>query len=191
VDSALQLAIGILHADAAENGSDSFFDLWARPHKARVGGTEVEVRLGDSAFTRAPEDEWIRRDLGIPKGVALAASDDAYVHELFGGTKPNINTSPMASLRRTAGLNAGAVAWVANRRETSAITGPEDLRDAPGFGDSASGGAPEGIAFASSLFLVNATIRREGRPPENHSWVLTRHGADVDVVYSGSGGALP
>ncbi len=185
--SALQFAIGILKADAATNDFDSFADSWTKPHRVSLGETDIEVRIADSVFLRVPEDEWIRQDLGIPDDVCIVATEDLHVHDLFVRMKPNINTAPLRALRRAGGLSAEAIAWVKKRRQQQALTRSEDLSGAPGFSLEDYRRNLASVAFASGLFVADATIRREGESPQRCYWVLRREGKAIRVVYSGYG----
>jgi len=185
--SALQFVIGILQADAAASSYDSFADAWTRPQSVTIGTTSIELKISDSVFNRVPDDEWTRQDLGIPKGVSLVATEDLFVQDLFARIKPNINTASAAILRKSAGLNTDAVAWLKKERQGRAFTGVEDFRGAPDYDRSKYENSLSGVTFASSLFLAEATIKREGEAPERCYWALKRSGKDVCVLYSACG----
>ena len=187
VNSALEFAIGILRADAAENDCDGFSDLWVRPHSVSMGELEIEVKLADRVFSRVPEDEWARYQFGVPDGVSMVESEDPYVHEVLEGARPNLNTAPIGVLQRASGLSAEAVAWVRKTREEQPFAELDDFREAPDYGGERYGRMLEGISLRSTIFVAEATIRRAGEPERKHWWVLERQGSAVNVVYANSG----
>jgi hypothetical protein len=186
--SALQLAIGILRTDAGLNAHDCFGDLWARPHTVEVAGARIRVELSDRAFARIPDDGWLRHDYGVPEGVNLLTSEDPAVHALLDAAPPNVNTGPLSLLSRRYGISNESVTWLRGRREAAPLLGPHDFASAPGFTTEAARRRAEGFAFASRVFLAEATVSRPGEPDRPLYWVLQRSGADVAVLYSGPGG---
>jgi len=183
VDSALQLAVAILRADAGLGQSDSFGDLWARPHEAQVGDAGIVLTIGDYPFFRVPEDEWLMHDYGIPKGVALVASRDPYVRRLFENVRPNVNTAPMPVLAASMAAPNEAMVWLRGQRLRRVFARPDDFEEAPGYRDRFRDVAGK-VAFRSPLFLAEAGIRRAGQDEERHQWILAREGDEVAVLYS-------
>jgi type II secretory pathway component PulK len=181
VQSALQLAIGILREDARAGHWDGFGDVWARPHAASVGGAEIAVRISDWAFSGLTEDRWVLHDAGIPEGVTVLAAEDPYVRGLFARVRPNVNTAPLAALS-AAGLSADAVRWIGRTRQQSPLAGLDDLAKAPDYSPDRYRPLLDGVSVTSNLFLVEATIRRAGEKDRQAGWVLWRNGRDVRVV---------
>lgn len=184
VDSALQLAVAVLRADARLGGQDSFDDLWARAHRAEVGGAEIELAIGDHPFAGVPEDEWLRHDCGIPLGIAVVASRDPYVGRLFEDVPPNVNTAPVPVLAACLAAPDEAMVWLRRERLRRVLAGPDDFREAPGYDRGQFREISGKVAFTSSLFLAEAMIRRHGQDEERRQWVLAREGDELAVVYS-------
>ena len=183
--SGLQLAIGILRADAANGEYDAFGDLWTHPHQVRVGDSEIEVALSDWVLARMADDPWIHYESGIPEGVTMLANEDPTVARLLSDATPNVNTAPLAVLAKHSGFSENELRWLQQERTQRALTGLDDFRDAPDFDAGRFQGLLTGLDFRSRVFLAQATIRRDNQPDRICYWVLRRNGDKVAVIYAG------
>ncbi len=184
VTSALQAAVGLLRCDADEDTHDSFDDVWAAPQDIRLGETELELAIGDWAFTRPCRDPWLRHDQGFPDGAPWLATADAEVHRLFDGLALNVNTAPLRALAARAGFGGHEAALVVERRRQGGFRSAEQFMKSVGRGSDDRRAATPQLTVTSSLFLAQATIRRPGEKPERRQWVLARDGRDVHVLYA-------
>ncbi|MFO8007388.1 MAG: type II secretion system protein GspK [Candidatus Brocadiia bacterium] len=185
-NSALNLAQGVLLADAARNTFDGFGDLWARPHTATVGNVQIKVRLSDWVGLRDLDDPWLRHEYGIPTGASLLASEDPYVHAFFRELKPNLNTAPAPQLAKRWGFGQRTLEWLKRNRDREVLSRPADLRGAPGLTEERLREIGPSLQFRSGLFFAEATIRRDDRLACVHYWVLQRTDRGVAVLYHGS-----
>ena len=184
MDSALELAVGALVADAAANDYDASGDAWAGPLGAELDGVRIEARLVDFVMGEEPEDKWLRHDEGLTDAdVDRPVSRDPYVVELFEEEPPNVNTAP-TRLLRDAGIATAHARRIVERRRERPFERIEELGGIRGLRGSELTAAMRATDCVSRLFLAEGRVERPDGTVEGWTWLLRREEGEVRVIHS-------